>query len=1168
MTENAGPLVCPVCGTPPVPGARFCHSCGALLAAVDTLDEASTDRRLVTVLFGDLSDFTAWAEDLDPERVGVVTGRVLAALSRATTEMGGRVDKLTGDGVMAVFGAPTAHEDDAERAVRAAARMQVEVRRMMSEEAGGGRRMGLRVGLNTGEVLAGVQAQLTYTVVGDTVNTASRLSDAAGVGSVFAGRETALATMAIASWRALTPLRLKGKREPVPAYELVGLRPPGAVRLGLGDEAPFIGRDAEFGRLVGKLLDVVEGRRPASVIVTGDAGVGKTRLVLELSRFATELPEVRVLWGRCTPYGEDRELAPLAEWMRTAFGITESDDAATMEVKARRTLNRLAQPTLERPLSSVTADRVIGLLGLVESATIGPRDAATPGTTAASRDPVVDAVIAVLAAWTGGGPLVLVVDDAQWAPSVLLRALTHLAADLPGPVLVVAVGRPDLLADQWWERLPDLEVLPVAPLDEPASERLLRAYLGGAELDTDTRDMLISRSQGNPFFLAELLHLLVDRGLLRRDGDSWRVTGDLPQQMLPAGVQAVLAARIDGLDAAARSVLRDASVIGARFTVEMLVALEPQSPVEDILASLRELTARGIVQPAGDGDDSKTYVFAHTLARDVAYAGISKADRARRHARVALWSRTDLDWSTGEVDVLIAGQAEQAMALATEMGLPPDDSAWLARPAGAAALRRLGESALARDDNARAERLLRRSLSLAGDAVAAEAVDDIRTGLAAALVGLHRLDEAEEQLVGPVASGDQRRRAAALVVLGDLRRRRGETKAAVEALVSALAAAGDSGSDRVAGEALRQLGIIDFRTGKLSAAEVRFADALALAERVGDRRGAGWALQHLAWSATTRGDYALAEQMLARAAEGFTALDDEGGLSWSIGTEAFVRLLQGRLRSARHLAGELLPLGRARGDRWGTAACLTIDGFAAAELGDISVAINATTEALSEFRELNDTWGESMALAAQGAALRGAARHDEATEVLTRAVAIAAAAPHPITGAIALGVLGYCRLDVGDVGGAAAAAQQAGSTLAGMELEPAALVGLNVLVAQTLRARGQVDDALPLLREAQSCRDGSLLFPRRQALAHLAGALIETGRAAEALAVLTEAFTVPAEDVRSRVVALRVLAQCLARCGDQPAAEFASRQAVALSRSTEMRSELPVSESALRSLRT
>jgi hypothetical protein len=179
-------MTCPVCGTPTVAGARFCFHCGTALAGGSSV-EVETDRRVVTVLFGDLSDFTSWAEDLDPERVGVVIDRVLASLAAIVTAHGGHVDKLVGDGLMAVFGAPTAHEDDAERAVRAAAKMQAVVRRLVAEESGGGRQLGLRVGLNTGEVIAGVQAHLSYTVVGDTVNTASRLSDAAGIGAVSRG---------------------------------------------------------------------------------------------------------------------------------------------------------------------------------------------------------------------------------------------------------------------------------------------------------------------------------------------------------------------------------------------------------------------------------------------------------------------------------------------------------------------------------------------------------------------------------------------------------------------------------------------------------------------------------------------------------------------------------------------------------------------------------------------------------------------------------------------------------------------------------------------------------------------------------------------------------------------------------------------------------------------
>src|SRR4051812_14954299 len=1163
MTESAEPLVCPVCGTPPVPGARFCHNCGAVLD-VAGFTEATAERRIVTVLFGDLSDFTAWAEDLDPERVGVVTDRVLAALSRATVDMGGRVDKLTGDGIMAVFGAPTTHEDDAERAVRAAARMQSDVRRLMEEETGGGRQMGLRVGLNTGEVLAGVQAHLTYTVVGDTVNTASRLSDAAGVGAVFAGRETALATMSLASWRALPPLRLKGKREPVPAYELVGLRPPGAARLGLGDEAPFIGRDAEFGRLVGKLLDVVESEHPSTVVVTGEAGVGKTRLLVELDRFAAELPAVRLLWGRCTPFGEGRELAPLAEWVRMAFGITDADDAAAAEARARRTLTRLSRASVERPISAATTDRLLALLGLVEWAPLGPRDAATPGSGAGSRDPFVDAVASVLAALVADGPLVLVIDDAQWAAEDLMRSMAQLVAELPGPVLLVAGGRSDVLGQPWWDRMPGLEVLPLAPLDDSAAERLLRAYLGGAQLDPVTRDVLLGRAQGNPFFLAELLHLLVDRGLLRRVGEGWRLTGELPREILPAGVQAVLAARIDTLDPATKVVLRDAAVIGSRFSLDMLRAQEPQLDAQQVASAVDELVSRGIVRPlAASGEVAQVFVFAHTLAQDVAYTGIPKVERARKHAQLALWSTTSMSAAVGEVDLFVATQAEQAIALATEMRLAAGDSAWTARAVGVTALVRLGQAALARDDNLRAEAVFTRAIELAAGASDApsSAVADALVGRAAARVGLHRLTEAEADLERPQQSSDLRRRAAALVVLGDIRRRRGDLDGATRSLVSALAAASEAGVDRVTGEALRQLGMVDYRSGRLAAAEGRFREALSLAQRVGDRRGAGWALQHLAWSATTRGDYPLAERTLTEAAEVFHSLDDDGGLSWCAGTEAFVRLLQGRFRAARELAHGLLLIGHAMGDRWGTAVCLTIDGFAAAELGSVTTALAETEQAQQMFTELSETWGQTLALVARGAALRAANEHAEATECLQEAFELSVRTGQLVTGALALGVLGYCRLDVGDLDAAAAAAEQALATITGLDLRPAAQIGPRVLLAQVLRARGELPAALQLLREAEAAQEaGSLIFPRRQALAHLAGALLETGDVTAALATAQRAIAVPAEDVRSRVVALRVLAQCLSQAGDEPAAAMAARQALALAGSTEMRSEVASSE--------
>jgi tetratricopeptide (TPR) repeat protein len=355
--------------------------------------------------------------------------------------------------------------------------------------------------------------------------------------------------------------------------------------------------------------------------------------------------------------------------------------------------------------------------------------------------------------------------------------------------------------------------------------------------------------------------------------------------------------------------------------------------------------------------------------------------------------------------------------------------------------------------------------------------------------------------------------------------------------------------------------MIDYRTGRLTSAEGRFTEALALAQRVGDRRGAGWALQHLAWSATTRGDYALAERMLGEAAEVFNSLDDDSGLSWCAGTEAFVRLLQGRLNASRDLARGLLAIGQPMGNQWGTAACLTIDGYAAAELGWVSTALEETTTAHELFAAVGDTWGTSLALVAKGAALRADGQYDEAIAVVQEAVRISVESGQPASGALALAVLGYCWLDTGDLDGAERTAREAIAVVTGLELKPAAFIGPRVLLAQVLRARGQLDEALRLLREAAALQeDGSLVFPRRQAIAHLAGALLEKGAVAEALATAQRAFAVPAEDVRSRVIALRVLAQCLARSGDTPAAELATRQAMALATSTEMRSVLAATE--------
>ncbi|MGH3744060.1 MAG: AAA family ATPase, partial [Mycobacteriales bacterium] len=720
-------MTCGTCGTPLVPGARFCFHCGAPQAPSVGAEDA--ERRVVTVLFGDLTDFTAWAEDLDPERVSVVTDRLLAALTTAVTDVGGHVDKLTGDGIMAVFGAPVSHEDDAERAVLAAWSMQREVQRLVADETGGGRRLGLRVGLNTGVVLAGVQAHVSYTVVGDTVNTASRLSDEATPGGVYAGRETAEATRHMASWRALPPLRLKGKREPVEAYELLGLRDGTADRLGLGDEAPTIGREAERGALVGRLRSVADGGAPASVLVVGDAGVGKTRLARELVRAAERLPDARVLSAQCVPYGLSRDLAPLAQLVRTACGVADDDTPEQARERLQRSVARLEAPPHDVWSATTLTDQLNGLLGLAPEPGTAGRDGSTPGLRV--EHPDVDGLVSLLGALAYAGPLVLVVDDLHVASDALRAALVEVMSRVTGPILFVGCGRDlEVAGRPGWDGLPRVEVLPVEPLERAASERLLRTYLGGGELGAHDLGQIVDRAEGNPFFLAELLALLVDRGLLVRGDDGWSLREQIPADLLPAGVQAVLAARIDALDPHARSLVRDAAVFGSSFPSSALAAIDGRLDPQSVPAVLDALVGRGTLARVDPG----RYTFTHTLVREVAYAGLPKAERARRHAAVARWATERPDEAGGEGDAVAAVQADRAVRLAREMGLPADDPSWAAAPVGLAAARRLAAEALARDDNVSAEAHLVRALRLAdaGGSVEPGVRDGVRAAYAQA----------------------------------------------------------------------------------------------------------------------------------------------------------------------------------------------------------------------------------------------------------------------------------------------------------------------------------------------------------------------------------------------------------------------------------------------------
>ena len=470
-----------------------------------------------------------------------------------------------------------------------------------------------------------------------------------------------------------------------------------------------------------------------------------------------------------------------------------------------------------------------------------------------------------------------------------------------------------------------------------------------------------------------------------------------------------------------------------------------------------------------------------------------------------------------------------------------------------------------------AARLLGRALALAalpvqGVSWDAAALRAPRVARGRALAVLHQLDEAERELsaaLGPTPLPEGPLDAVAvegLLGLGELRRRQGredEAQALLERMLDGATALAD---DRLQGEALRALGMLDYFAGRLRRAEERFSQAHSLAVRTGDSRGAGWALQQLAWSSTTRGDYAVAEEALAQAQQVFAVLEDTGGLSWSAGTEGLVRLLQGRYAEAREIAGGLLPLGEAMGDVWGAAACLLIEGYAAVELGDVSAGLAAAHAAHASFASIGDDWGRAFALVAQASAHRAAGDPGAALELLDEALSAAARAQTALGGLLAATTRGYCLLEAGRPQEAELAAHHALELLAGVDLEPHAAIGPTVLLAQARRAQGDLAGALELLRAGtDQIGSASLLFPRRQALAHLAGTLLQAGQPQQALEVAERAEGTHAEDVRSLVLSARALAAALAACGRPEQAREAAQEAVRRAGATGHQAELAAS---------
>ena len=672
---------CTRCGEPLPARARFCPACAA---PVQHEHELAASRRVVTVFFSDVAGSTQLGEQLDAEAVRQVMNRYFGAVSAALERHGGHVEKFIGDAVVALFGVPAAHEDDALRGVRAAVEAREAVR-LLGEDlhARLGVRLGVRIGIATGEVVVGASPAARTIATGDTMNTAARLQQAAPVGEILIGAPTHRLVHESVIAEPVEPLDLRGKADPVAAFRVVAVDDDPARRLRPAATV-LVGRARERRMLHDAFDRAAEERSCQLVTVLGTAGVGKSRLVAE---FLEDVESAATICaGRCLSYGEGVTYWALAEAVKSLAGIDEDDSAEDMRAK----LGALVDPAI----AGEVADGVGSLLGVA-------------GATARVEDARV-ALRRLLAAVAAGGPLVVTFDDIHWAEPPLLDVLDDLADWLPDvPVLLLCMARPELLDVRpgWSGGKLNANTLLLEPLSEADGDALVRALLG-ADLPDEVADRIVAAAEGNPLFAEELVAVLLDDGLVRRGDEGVEVAGAIDRFELPPTIQALLTARLDRLTEAERRVIERASIEGQVFHLGALAALGADP--DEILPTVRALQRKQLfradqaVLPAQDA-----YRFRHALIREAAYERVSKEARARWHAAFAGWLEGVAGERAGEHEELLGHHLGEAARYRTEIGDAGADTHELARRA-ATLFRRAADRAAAQGDFVAAAGLLRR----------------------------------------------------------------------------------------------------------------------------------------------------------------------------------------------------------------------------------------------------------------------------------------------------------------------------------------------------------------------------------------------------------------------------------------------------------------------------
>jgi class 3 adenylate cyclase/tetratricopeptide (TPR) repeat protein len=977
-------VVCPSCGQENPEGFRLCGMCGAALTPA--AEPSREERKVVTILFTDLVGSTARAEGLDPEDVRATLSAYYARLRAELERHGGTVEKFIGDAVMAVFGAPVSHEDDPERAVRAA----LAIRDSVGEE------LEIRTAVHTGEALVALGARAVVgegMVSGDVVNTAARLQGSAPVNGILVGEATYRATRHVIEYRDAPPVEAKGKSEPVPVWEVVSAR----SRFGSDVEqklrTPLVGRERERSLLADALDRARKEQSAQLVTLVGVPGIGKSRLVAELFQI-TDADEEIISWrqGRSLPYGERVSFWALGEIVKAHAGVLESDDTASAESKLVTMLDDLLEDEREREWVARHTRPLLGLEGAAQ----------------ADRDEAFAAWRRLLEAAAERRPLVLVFEDLHWADDGLLDFVDHLADwATTVPLLIVGTARPELLdrCPNWGGGKRNAFTLSIGALSDDETAQLLQRLLDRAVLDADAQQAVLRRAEGNPLYAEEYARMLGEH-----------LGGDLP---LPETVQGLIAARIDGLAPDEKALLQDASVIGKVFWPSAV-----EHGDERVLHALeRKEFVRRDRRSSIAGETQ--YAFLHALVRDVAYGQIPRAERADKHRRTAEWIVSLAGDRAEDHAEMLANHYREALALSESAGIDATALRGPARHAFAEAARRavsltagatayaLAREALALTDPSdvgRPELLL---LAASGGGVLADV--DVTGLLAEAVQGFLALGDAgkaseaaqflsrEHFHRGDVSLADEESqraielarsvppspataraiagRARHLVVVG------GAQSEGIELAREALALADEFGDDEYAIHSLNTLGL-----GRVHSGDAGGIDDLEQAVERGQQAGAVVAqtvalnnLANVLWKVGRLDD---AAARLAHARELNERFGITAGLTWNIGERVYERWFRGDFDGTIAAATHFLSLPEAE-ESYQTRPVLVTRASAFLARGQVDEALEDAERALADMRESgHDAQVAPYILTTVSRCVRAAGRGEEADALLAEALPI------------------------------------------------------------------------------------------------------------------------------------------------------------------------------------